>query len=163
MYRPTPLLREILEICGQAGKLSYNGNIIAFTDEKARQWCNGIWLEEYVQSVLTRLKAENRIHSWAPARKTASQAGGNEIDALFTINNRLYVIECKSSYLDSKILYKLDSVGGRLGGILTRSMLCSIDQFSVDNFRRSNFYDIKFAGGARLKLLRDQILEWIQK
>lgn len=157
---------EALEICKSAGKLDYTDSTIIFRDEEARKWCNGGWLEEYVQAILSRLEAEGRISSWASGVQVIREGSRNELDAIFTANNRLYVIECKTSRMDEKnspssILYKADSINGRLGGIFTKSMLCSINPLEAFEMRRATNMGIKPVIGPALRDLRKILIEWM--
>lgn len=162
-------LDALLEICKNAGKLAYADSLIHFKDEEARKWCNGIWLEEYVQGVLAGLKAEGRITSWASSVNARSNGVPNELDAVFTANNRLHVLECKTQRLQDKdsqavsILYKADSIKDRVGGIYTKYLLCSLDELTKDQMRRAKNLQIATLLGPNLKNLRKFLIEWIDQ
>lgn len=165
-YYPEPNLDAVLAICKSAGHIDYTDSLVIFRDNEALSWCKGLWLEEYVQGVLARLAAENRISSWASSVTLSSNGTRNELDAVFTANNRLFVIECKTSRQDNagttaSILYKADSINGRVGGIFTRSMLCSIDALKQEESNRAQSMGIKTVIGSNLDNLRKIIMEWI--
>lgn len=157
---------ELLAICKSAGKLDYTDSRIIFRDEQARKWCNGIWLEEFVQSVLAGLGGEGKISSWASAVQVSRKGSRNELDAVFTVNNRLYVLECKTAKMAgatapaSSILYKADSISGRIGGIFAKSMLCSVDHLTPAEAKRAENLGIRAVVGANLKNLRKILIEW---
>lgn len=165
-YQPEPVLDAALAICKSAGYLDYTESQIIFRDDEARRWCMGLWLEEFVQGVLARLAAEGRISSWASSVTVSANGTSNELDAAFTANNRLYVIECKTSNLandgqaTASILYKADSINGRVGGIFTRSMLCSLDALKPKENQRAANMGIKTVIGSNLNNLRKIIIEW---
>lgn len=56
----------VLGLCESAGMLQADAGHVAFPDEQARQWCNGIWFEEYVHMALYRLKAERASRTGRP-------------------------------------------------------------------------------------------------
>lgn len=168
-YIPEESLNALLAICKTAGKLDHDGSHLCFKDEKSRKWCNGIWLEEYAQAVLAGLKADGRISSWASSVNVRSNGVPNELDAVFTVDNRLHVLECKTPRLRDKdltaasILYKADSIKDRVGGIYTRYMLCSLDDLNQDQMRRAKNLQIETVLGANLKNLREILLRWIER
>lgn len=166
-YKEEKYFAELLAICKEAGKLDYTNSQITFRDDACRKWCNGIWLEEYVQVILAGLEAEKRITSHAANIRVIGEGYANELDAIFTVHNRLHIIECKTSRLASKggatsILYKSDSLNDRIGGIYTRSLLCSLDNLTEPENRRARHMGIKTVAGAELKNLREILVEWIQ-
>lgn len=163
VYSPAPFLEPLLAICKGARKLDYSASHISFRDEQARKWCNGIWLEEFVQATLARLQGDGRITSWASSVQVTGDAGPNELDAIFTANNRLHVLECKTSRLAASansILYKADSLRGRVGGIFTKSMLCSLDPLTAVESTRAETMGIRTVIGPNLKNLRKILIEW---
>lgn len=162
---PDVHLLDLLNICRDAGKLDFGKSGILFRDEAAKFWCKGGWLEEYVQAVLARLESEGRISSCASSVRLARGDVKNELDAVFTARNRLHIIECKTSRLGaaSTILYKADSIRGRVAGIYTRSMLCSLDSPGPEEMKRASALGIRTVSGSSLKNLRKVIIEWIMK
>lgn len=166
VWRPDESLARLLAICKQAGKLDYTDDRIIFRDEGARDWCMGGWLEEYVQSVLARLENEGQLTSWACRVEINGQGGPNELDAVFTAKNRLHVIECKTEKLQKNervtpILYKADSIKGRMGGLHAKFMLCAIDSLAPWEAKRAANLGIRTVVGPGLRDLRKILLEWI--
>lgn len=162
-----PNMDPVLSICQNFGLLKYARRTVRFHGRDACQWCNGIWLENYIQMVLDGLHADKKINSYACAVKTSCDGVSNELDGVFTAKNQLFVIECKagsmkkSSSLVPQILYKADSLRERLGGIFTKFMICTIDQFSTKQKERAALMNIKLVEGSKLKNLRQIILDWI--
>ena len=158
--------KKLLGALKNANKLDFTDRYIRFNSRDALSWCQGLWLEEYVASVLDKLKKGGLINSWTSNVKI-DKAGYNELDAVFTANNRLHVIECKTSKMKNKgeasILYKADSIRGRLAGIFTQSLICSVDELSPASDARAKEMNIRVLSGANLKNLRKFIINWIGK
>ncbi|MGY0615619.1 Card1-like endonuclease domain-containing protein [Vibrio sp. FJH11] len=98
---------------------------IKFVDHDVRSFCQGIWLEYACFEYMMQLK-ENRTdvqdvaHSVIISRVQRGQHIKNEFDVMAIINNRLFVIECKtgsnmSTDARQLALYRLDSISGMLG------------------------------------------------
>lgn len=160
-----PQFNRLLEICSRAGKLMFDNRRIIFSGDPERRWCNGLWLEEYVASVLWQLAAEKRIQSWATSVHAVRDEVVNELDALFTSGNRLFTIECKTGRMDAKgpvtaMLYKADSLQGRLGGIFAKSMICSVKPLSADGMRRAEKHEVRVITGGALKNLKKHLVKW---
>lgn len=168
----TPRLRfgEVLDICKAVGKLDYTDSAIVFRDEDALNWCKGLWLEEYVDATLARLEREGRLVSWSGSVVVRDAKDvSNELDAVFTAGNKLHLVECKTSRLarddinTQGVIYRQSSLGGRLGGIFTRSMICSVDSLTPAEIRRARGAGINIVMGANLKNLHRVINQWIDK
>jgi len=95
----------------------------------------------------------------------------NEYDILFTISNRLYIIECKTKRFSGKdvnhfgedSIYKLDSLRDAAGGLYGKAMLVSYRRLTDDQKRRLKANRLEFCEGPSIKLLKERIKEWIQK
>ena len=128
---PSPAWRRLRERCHKAGMLDYGNGYIHFPSEAARQWCNGLWFEEYVRMILYKMHSDKRITSWDASVEVEKNGVHNELDALFSVRNRLFVIECKTAALSdsnkaNSVLYKADSLHDRLGGLFATSAICSV-------------------------------------
>lgn len=170
LEKPSPLFADLLALCSEAGKIMLSGNELLFADEKAREWCNGIWLEEYVRGILWQMAHSGKIRSWASSVQVRRKGVRNELDALFTARNRLYVLECKSSRFfenharqsprASGVLYKADSLHGRLGGIYARTMICSVNTLAHNELERAKYLGIRIVTGTALLHLQDELVRW---
>lgn len=120
-------------------------------------------LEEYVRSLLSSLMAEKRITPWSACVRASGKQIFNELDALFTVNNRLHFIECKTGKVDSAPVYTSFSLRENLGGSFAKSLICSVARLSEGDARRAAEYKIKTVTGPQLKNLRTHILEWINR
>lgn len=166
----SPVFEEMLSLCKAAGMLQTRNSDIYFASDEARKWCGGLWLEEYVRSVLCKLKRDKTIHSWAGAVAVNQGQVPNELDALFTARNRLFTIECKTSDMrkDKLIkkapaaIYKADSLRNQLGGIFTGTMICSVIPLASHDLKRAQKRNIKIVSGEDVRLLADKLKEWIK-
>lgn len=139
-----PLFIKLLDECQKAGLLERHENTLLFKDEQARSFCNGIWLEEYVQHTLEQLKITGNISDFETSinveysdtkKQNTEKKPVNECDALFVANNILHVIECKTQNFESQysenenkprnIFYKLDSLTKNIGGSFAQGILIS--------------------------------------
>ena len=121
---------ELLEKFAAAKKISYyDDKTIEFPDLDARQYCHGIWLENYLYLQLTQLDNTIKFQDFACSLNIVGSDGArNEIDAAVLYDNNMYLIECKTANLRqdraTEILYKLDSIKD-IPGMLTNSILVS--------------------------------------
>ncbi len=140
----TPELDELLVKCEEAKLLERQGDTLIFADEDSRSFCNGIWLEEYVYQTLAQLELNKQIADYEGsveiiyADRVVSNSDAkpdNELDALFVRENILYLVECKTCRMndDKKsrdIMYKLDSLHNKIGGVFGRGILISLESLS---------------------------------
>ncbi len=163
----------LLELCGQAGMVQRTGGCIYFTSDEARQWCNGIWFEDFVHMTLYKLYCNKHITSWASSATVRKGTAVNELDALFSIRNRLFIIECKTSDMSvtnrsgdpnkvTSILYKADSLHDRLGGIFAQAMLCSVLPLESYEMNRARDMGIHVIDGPNLLHLDERLIRWTE-
>lgn len=162
----TDTWRKLLEICQRAGMLQQGQGYLCFPTEEARTWCNGAWFEELVQMTLYKMQADKKIRSWASAVQVVKENVSNELDALFSVRNRLFMIECKTAEMqkDNKVtpmMYKIDSLHPRLGGLLAQGMICSVLPLSPSERKRANETNIRVVSGKNLLKLDEELGRWI--
>ena len=160
----------LLGLCAEAGTLQADAGYLAFPDEEARRWCNGLWFEEYVKMTLYNLRANKHIRDWASSVRVRREGVLNELDALFSTRNRLFTIECKTtSMLDdrnrhadrvSSVLYKADSLHDHLGGVYARAMLCSVRPLADKDRERARTLGIHVVCGWDALTLADNLISW---
>lgn len=170
---------EALAIAQNAGKLRITSGVINYPSEEARFWCNGGWLEEFVRARLYRMKSLGLIDDWAGNIKIFkeqkasgknsphSQSPQNELDAAFTVANRLFVIECKTANLAknndfSTAIFKINSVKTNLGGALSRGMIISVLVPRPADIRRCKDLRIELLYGTDVLKLEEKLTTWIQ-
>ena len=163
--------QSLIQACHDFGLLEYDGNrTIKFDNVDAAQYLNGIWLEEYVfllakELGLADVRCSQRIE-WQGERR-ANKAVKNEIDIVLVHNNRMLIIECKTSDLDNHntdsqgIIYKLDSIAKDLGGLYGTLWLLSarpIDR--QDILDRAHTQKIEVIHGDQISGLKEKIMKW---
>lgn len=168
---PTTAWAALLDLCKQAGMLQHDNGFLYFPSEAARSWCNGLWFEEYVRMTLYKMQADKQIRSWASSVHVRKEQVPNELDALFSVRNRLFTIECKTAVIQEKntghdngsvssMLYKADSLHDRLGGVFTQAMLCSVLPPGKHELARAKDLNIRIVYGKELLQLDKTLLSW---
>ena len=164
-------LQDLVDKLDSLGVLRLRDKYLVFSDEKARFFANGGWLEQYVFASLNGLKTQ------LPAIQDTAQgveiihAGGskNELDVVFLADNHLYLIECKAKTFKrddtvsgANTLYKLDSLADTLGGLQARAMLISYKELSPFDAQRARDLRIAMLHGRQLQSLQTHLHHWIQ-
>lgn len=143
------------------------------------QYLTGEWFEEYVYTLLKNhlCLSDTHIGRSVSIQRQQNQVQ-NEFDILFTHQNALYVIECKTSIFDPQsgrngrnlfndILYKLAALR-RDFGLLVKAYLFTLskpgterDQIRPEHIQRSELFNIRVVDGNCLKDVetRQQMLE----
>lgn len=158
-------LQRIINDLHNQGLLIQEGEKLQFTSAEAKRFCNGIWLEYYAFNQISTLK-KSRTDIQDIAMSVKIERGDknnplrNEIDVIALINNRLYLVECKTGMLDPKdsqlALYRLDSLA-EVFGPLTQGVLLSFDSISPLIKRRANEINIQVLDNRNLVQLRTAI------
>lgn len=159
------------------GRLSAEGLLqlvqeqLHFTDESARFFCNGGWLEFHVFGVVNDLRAKLHIQDAAMSMEVvSSRKSKNEIDVAFLANNRLHLIECKTKKFSkqasqqgaAETLYKIDSLTA-LGGLQTKGMLISYQPLKDWDKQRATDLRIETVVGTDILRLPEFITNWVNK
>ncbi len=147
-------------------------------DKYEVQYLTGEWFEEYIY---TLLKTHLHLPDTAIGRSVNIQRQQNkvqnEFDILFTHENALYVIECKTNIFDPQsgrnlfndTLYKLAALR-RDFGLFVKAYLFTLsepgtekDQIRPDHMQRSQLFNIRVVDGKCLKDVeaRQQMFEKI--
>ena len=182
-FNPPKEFLEALDIAKTLEKLDFTADKISYPTENALEWCNGVWLEDYVKKTLYQMKADKLIDDWGsgveidyrnPLSHTKKGDSKNELDGVFTCRNRLFLIECKTINLERKpnsskpentledAIYKLDSLNKTLGGALSRKMLVSVFKPRLQDIQRCEDLNINLLYGSDLLKLEDKLKSWIQ-
>ncbi|WP_416391282.1 DUF1887 family CARF protein [Alloalcanivorax xenomutans] len=171
---PDPQLAVLLNECTAAGLLSSKvTDTVHFTDETARSWANGGWLEYYVNSKLNELKGEGVIQDSPRLNLHIHRQGAtshNEVDVCFMARNRLHLIECKTKRMAGKgsadvttdTVYKMDSIRD-LGGLATQSMLISYRKLKAADQQRAKDLKINVLQGTQIQQLKSALRDWIER
>jgi hypothetical protein len=157
---------EILQAFQKAQLLSFDNGKLIFRDEDARFFANGGWLEQYTLSQCNKLKGEGKIFDHkANAQVITKGVTKNEFDLVFTVKNKLRIIECKTSNLhrDSDkqdISYKITALKDQVGGVFGKAMLVSYHQPKPEIIERCKGSNIKVVCKTDLPHLKDRIWDW---
>ncbi len=167
-------LDELLDLFQQHGKLTRHGNNITFSDEEARFYANGGWIEGHVYNQLHRLRDSlPRLQDYAYALEVTRQQRDktipNELDVAFLHDNRLHIIECKTRRFresaeesaGAEALYKLDTLRDLMGGLQARAMLASYRDLPGHDRSRAVDLGIRVCAGSQLQHLRQHLLDFI--
>lgn len=91
----------------------------------------------------------------------------NELDVVFSCNNRLHIISCKTSSLDilknagKDALHELDSMKANVGGLFARPLLVSVHPLKDADFRRAQNLKIPVVSGNNILHLQERLQqEW---
>ncbi len=135
----------------------YDDKTVSFSSEAARAFANGIWLEFYLHSCLSKLKG---LQDYAINIQTSTHKDTkNEIDGVVLHKNRLTIIECKTRAFDDgeqearDALYKLDSLCS-LGGLKTSGIIVSFFPLKDYILRRAESLRISVCHGSEIKNLQ---------
>ena len=158
--------KEALQQLNDAEILSWDKNqTIEFLDVPKTQYCKGGWLEEYVFFIAKELQPnEVRINvkvTWSGTAK--KDAPRNEFDVIVIHNNKMLVIECKTSKnkeeKGQQIVNKLENLGNHAGGTFGTVMLVSARKRDLDTENRCKANNIKYI--IDLKQLKPAIENWM--
>ncbi|MGR8932071.1 MAG: Card1-like endonuclease domain-containing protein [Gammaproteobacteria bacterium] len=170
--KPFRKWQEALKKLTEAGICQWNDQEperLCFTDPSGAQYLSGGWLEEYVWLTASGLGCDQ---VWANVDFT--EAGNpkndvrNEMDCLVLHNNRLLMIECKTSVFkagnakNDNILYKLDTLERRAGGLFGDAWLVSARELDEHTRNRAREYNIKIISGGELSQFQERIQAWMR-
>ncbi|MDQ6964839.1 MAG: DUF1887 family CARF protein [Mariprofundales bacterium] len=160
-------LADLIDRFADVGLLQRSGRRIIFSDEEARFFVNGGWLEQQIFSLLWEIKkgGDVGIHDLAQGVEVSRSGVCNELDVALLLNNRLHLIECKTKRVQqggADMLYKLDALTGALGGIKARSLLVSYHPLSKADQRRAHEAKIAICTGNALHGLEGYLRRWIR-
>lgn len=135
-------------------------------DKYEVQYLTGEWFEEYIYTLLkTHLHLPDTAIGRSVKIQRRQNKAQNEFDILFTYENALYVIECKTSIFDPQsernlfndTLYKLAALR-RDFGLLVKAYLFTLsetgagkDQICSEHMERSQLFNIQVIDGTCLK------------
>lgn len=165
-YAPSQQYADILRQANKYQLLKWDGDIaIEFSGEDAARYFGGGWIEEYLFFKLRGNHPRDFVISAeiiAPDGKTS-----NEMDALVVHRNRLLAIECKTSRFgrdvgkDADIMYKIDSLAQRAGGLMHKGMLLSARPLDEVSAARAREHGIEVLAGPHLKKLTERLHQWM--
>jgi len=160
------LLRHFEEAC----VLAVRNDRLCFSDDDARTFAKGGWLEHHVYSTVSSLSGPLEIRDKAANLVVVDGAGvKNELDVAFLARNRLFAIECKTARMDrpeapkaNDTLYKLSEVCRRVGGVGTRGMLVSYRPLRDAEKRLAKALSIEIVCSTDLVRLDEKLKGWVK-
>jgi hypothetical protein len=141
-------LKNFFKDCG------INSNSVKNYDVR---YVTGNWFEEYIYQLIRPYLKANEVALNVNIQKVQPDEQpyryvDNELDVVYIRENKLHVIECKTSVTDTIMtatFYKQRSIGSNLG--LRASMtLVTLRKLSKDNLHRAKLLDINLIGGDEL-------------
>jgi len=165
-HKPSQPLHALLALLEQHQYIQRHDRTVRFTDESARAWLNGGWLETHVMAEIQALHCANTaIHDVAQGLEVSYGDVRNELDVALLCRNQLYVIECKtrqSKENKPEQVYKLDSIAGRIGGVRASGMLISYQQLPAATEQRAKDMGIRHCSGTDLAHLQRSVSQWLR-
>lgn len=165
-YAPPQKFEYILKEAERYDLLKWDGDsAITFTDENAARYFGGGWIEEY-----TFFKLRGRCpndYAINPILIASDNKTMNEMDAFVVHRNRLLAIECKTLRFgrdagkDADILYKLDSLSQRAGGLMHDRMIVTARPLDEASTARAKELKIQVVAGKDIRNLSDHIRQWM--
>jgi len=162
--------RQLIDIFESHKILKYNNGLISFPDLKNVEFASGGWLEEYVfYTVGTLPVTDVRMGVEVKLDNISSRLPMNEYDVVFTYNNRLFLIECKTKRFEgadrgifnNEPIYKLENLRDAAGGIYGKGMLVSYQKLTDAQKTRLSANRLAFCDSSDLKNLKSRIAKWI--
>lgn len=166
-----PYFEEILILLQKQNVIKYKDNKIIFFHYHDVSFLSGGWLEEYVYSIVKKISPDDlKMGVKVEWDQKGPEPPTNEYDVIFTMNNRLYIIECKTKRFEgedrettsSDPIYKLDSLRDAAGGLFGKGMLVSYRKLTTDQKKRLKANRLDYCDGPDLKNLRQKIEQWIK-
>jgi hypothetical protein len=169
---PHGLWKTALENLSAAGVCQWDSarpERLGFDAPDGALYLSGAWLEEYVWLTASELGCDQ---VWGNVFFTETDNPKddvrNEMDCLILHNNRLLMVECKTSAFkeggekNSDILYKLDTLERRTGGLFGDAWLVSARALDEPTLNRARGYQIKVINGGDIGQMKKQIQQWMK-
>ncbi|TFV94471.1 DUF1887 family protein [Algoriphagus kandeliae] len=149
---------EILEIIKPMRDLGFSPESSEKFTREETNYLTGDWFEEYTYSLIVNTLNKKDEEIGKGVRVTRGEKTSNEFDVMFTHNNALYVIECKTDVADNEegklsqlftnTLYKASTLKKDFG-LFVKYFLFSVNDFSKlsdEQKDRARVLDIKLIG-----------------
>lgn len=161
-------LNILIQDLQSAHLANYQNGTLQFSDEAARQFANGEWLEWYVHLIVKNIQDElvtiqDLAMNVQVFRQIEEKEVRNELDVVTVVNNKLHLIECKTKGMSNDgddTLYKLESIRDLLGGIQARAMLVSFRPLRHHDVIRATDLGLALIGPDQLSNLKNHLHQW---
>ena len=168
----TKLLTQLSQADKNQGIIRFNGKSIDYKNHHDKFFTNGGWFEEFAYSRLkqnTKIKdiqcglhVNNDIYD---KEYLSEDFNRNELDVAFIANDKLHIIECKTSQISTtegaKIIYKLEALK-KYGGSMTKTCLLSYDKVPKVVKQRAKAAGVYIISAFDLKEFDKNITKWIE-
>jgi len=162
---------EILGLLQKQNIIKYKDNKIIFSNHHDVNFVSGGWLEEYVYSIVKKISPDDvKMGVKVEWDQKGPEPPTNEYDVMFTMQNRLYIIECKTKRFEGEDkeqtsadpIYKLDSLRDAAGGLFGKGLLVSYRKLTADQKKRLKANRLDYCDGPNLNNLNQKIREWVK-
>lgn len=166
-----PNFDQALRLFIDARILRVNHEKVEIEGSEALAFAKGGWMEHHVFNTVSTLQGPLAIRDKACNLKVMERQTQveNELDVAFLVQNRPFVIECKTSRVDNPKstkandqLFKLSEVCRRVGGLGTRSMFVSYRALKDAETKLARALGIEAVSGVELLRLRERIQNWVK-
>ncbi|MCQ2285986.1 MAG: DUF1887 family CARF protein [Bacteroidales bacterium] len=111
-------------------KIHFQETISNYLLQEEVEYLTGGWLEEYLYNVVKKLVKPDDIALGVRIYRKNMPQHDNELDVVFTKNNRLFVMECKTGFVSEKmfneVVYKCCALKDALLGLTSHSYIFSL-------------------------------------
>lgn len=161
------LMNDFMSLLAEHELVTRYADRVEFVNEKALEFINGGWLEDEVYRIVAGLRPKLSIRDLSKNVEIRRANVPNELDVIFTANNQLHIIECKTKSFDhgedaSASVYKLSALRDDLGGSFVKAMLVSYRQLPVHMINRCRTNKIEFIDKSGLSNIEERISRWVK-
>jgi hypothetical protein len=164
-------LRDLLNLLQNTRICKVKDRALEFASPEAVRFVSGDWLSFHVyETVLGLPPCDARLEVTVKWDRQERTPPVNNYDVLFTVRNRLYLIECKAKYFkdqqhapfEVETIYKLDSLRDAAGGIFGTGMLVSYRKLPDYMISRLRAIKLEKCDGPEIKNLAMRLKLMIQ-
>lgn len=133
------------------------------------KYISGRWFEELIYSWFVKdlIPLGAKVSCGVQIKPIEKDSNAqNELDIVVYSNNKLAVIECKTSKFDSKVgnqaAYKTNDITKRITGVQTKAVVASLQPIDQDTKRFRFDSRVAIYDNANLKNLTKEMVEWVK-
>lgn len=162
--KPVPNLSQFLR------KIHFQESTPGFLQQDEVVYITGGWLEEYIYNFVKKLVRPDDIVLGVHIYKKNLPQHNNELDVVFTKNNQLFVMECKTGFVSDRmfneVVYKCCALKEALLGVSCHSYIFSLKKDETGKLQKiAANMDVTFCDGnyvqkpSKLKSLVKQVVK----
>jgi len=154
--------RELVQMFQKHGICKEKETSLSFGSAEAVRFVSGDWLSFYVYETVQGMNPRDvRMEVTVQWDQQGSKPPTNNYDVLFTMHNRLFLIECKTKYFKdeqtapftAETIYKLDSLRDAAGGLFGKGMLVSYRSLPDEMKSRLRAIGLEYCDGVGITKL----------